>query len=90
MEVATTVAFRDELKAYILAAVDKSEPAGGLRDDEPWFGPESRLDLDSLDALQISMAIQKKYGVRMPDSKETRRALVSLAALAQHLAANRK
>jgi acyl carrier protein len=90
MEAATTVAFRDELKAYILAAVDKGEPAGGLRDDEPWFGPESRLDLDSLDALQISMAIQKKYGVRMPDSKETRRALVSLAALAQHLAAHVK
>ncbi len=90
MEAATTVAFRDELKAYILAAVDKSEPAGGLRDDEPWFGPASRLDLDSLDALQISMAIQKKYGVRMPDSKETRRALVSLAALAQHLAAHLK
>jgi acyl carrier protein len=31
------------------------------------------------------MAIQKKYGVRMPDSKETRRALVSLLALAEHL-----
>jgi len=49
------------------------------------FGPESRLDLDSLDALQISMSIQKRYGVRMPDSKETRRALASLAALAEHL-----
>jgi acyl carrier protein len=79
-------AFRAELKALILAAVEKSEPAGGLSDDEPWFGPESRLELDSLDALQISMAIQKKYGVRMPDSKETRRALVSLHALADHLA----
>ncbi len=82
--------FRAELKAYILTAVDKAEPAGGLSDDEPWFGPESRLNLDSLDALQISMAIQKKYGVRMPDSKETRRALVSLAALAEHLAARRQ
>jgi acyl carrier protein len=78
-------AFLAELKAYVLDAVEKSEPAGGMRDDEPWFGPESRLDLDSLDALQISMAIQKKYGVRMPDSKETRRALVSLLALAEHL-----
>lgn len=83
-------AFLAELKAYILESVDKSEPEGGLRDDEPWFGDESRLQLDSLDALQISMAIQKKYGVRMPDSKETRRALVSLSALAQHLAAQRK
>lgn len=79
------IAFRAELKAYILASVDKSEPAGGLHDDEPWFGPESRLDLDSLDALQISMAIQKKYRVRMPDSKDTRRALVSLLTLADYL-----
>jgi len=79
------IAFRAELKAHILAAVDKEEPAGGLRDDEPWFGPESRLDLDSLDALQISMAIQKKYGVRMPDSKNTRRALSSLLNLAEFL-----
>lgn len=79
------IAFRAELKVLILAAVDKDELADGLRDDEPWFGPESRLDLDSLDALQISMAIQKKYGVRMPDSKDTRRALVSLLALAEYL-----
>lgn len=79
------IAFRAELKAYILAAVDKPEPDGGLRDDEPWFGPESRLELDSLDALQISMAIQKKYRVRMPDSKDTRRALVSLLTLADYL-----
>ncbi|MBI4995326.1 MAG: acyl carrier protein [Rhodocyclales bacterium] len=79
--------FLSELKAHLLAAVDKDEPAGGLRDDEPLFGTDSRLDLDSLDALQISMAIQKKYGVRMPDSKETRRALASLTMLAEHLRA---
>ena len=80
----------DELKALILEACDKDEPAGGLAPDEILFGPESRLGLDSLDALQISMAIQKRYGVRMPDSKETRRALASLATLAEHLAAHRK
>lgn len=78
-------AFVAELKAFVLAAVDKTEPEGGLAEGESWFGPESRLQLDSLDALQISMAIQKKYGVRMPDSKETRRALSSLATLAEHL-----
>ena len=49
------------------------------------FGPESRLALDSLDALQISMAIQERFGVRMSDSKETRRALNSIAHLARHL-----
>jgi acyl carrier protein len=84
---APDAAFLEELKTYILASVEKPEPAGGLRFDEPWFGDGSRLQLDSLDALQISMAIQKKYGVRMADSKETRRALVSLSALAEHLIA---
>ncbi len=85
-----TPEFRAELKALILAAVDKDDPADGLRDDEPWFGPDSRLNLDSLDALQISMAIQKKYGVRMPDSKDTRRALISLLALAEYLHSRRQ
>lgn len=85
----TDRAFLAELKALILASVDKSEPADGLRDDEPWFGPESRLNLDSLDALQISMEIQKKYGVRMADSKDTRRALVSLQSLATYLRSRR-
>ena len=78
-------AFLQALKQLILEAADKTEPAGGLGDDEILFGPDSRLQLDSLDALQVSMAIQKRYGVRMPDSKETRRALASLATLAPHL-----
>lgn len=83
-------AFRIELKIMILEAVEKDAPPGGLSDDEILFGPEARLMLDSLDALQISMEIQKRYGVRMPDSKETRRALVSVAHLAEYLAARRK
>lgn len=77
--------FMTQLKALLLEACDKDEPPGGLTPEEILFGPESRLNLDSLDALQISMAIQKRYGIRMPDSKETRRALASLATLANHL-----
>lgn len=80
-------AFKRELKVLILSAADKDEPPGGLSDDEIFFGPESRLLLDSLDALQISMEIQKRYGLRMPDSKETRRALSSIAHLAEYLSA---
>ena len=83
----TDPAFLDALKTLLLEACDKPEPEGGLAADEILFGPESRLALDSLDALQISMAIQKRYGVRMPDSKETRRALACLATLAEHLEA---
>jgi len=74
-----------ELKALVLEAAEKAAPDGGLADDESIFGPQSRLALDSLDALQVSMAIQQRFGVRMADSKETRRALASIATLAEYL-----
>ncbi|QOF80863.1 acyl carrier protein [Variovorax sp. 38R] len=77
--------FIARLKALVLEAVEKEPPPGGLGDDEPLFGPEARLDLDSLDALQVSMAIQQHFGLRMPDSKDTRRAMTSIAHLADHL-----
>ena len=78
-----------ELKTVVLGATERDAPEGGLTDDEPLFGPEARLDLDSLDALQVSMAIQQRYGVRMPDSKETRRALVSRIASARRSSVSR-
>ena len=86
---ADPAAFRQELKILVLHASDQDEPQGGLADDEILFGAESRLMLDSLDALQISMEIQKRYGIRLPDSKETRRALSSIAHLAEYLSVRR-
>jgi acyl carrier protein len=86
---ADPAAFRQELKNMVLHAADQDEPQGGLADDEILFGAESRLMLDSLDALQISMEIQKRYGIRLPDSKETRRALSSIAYLAEYLSVRR-
>lgn len=83
----TQRAWRDQLKALILQACDKDEPPDGLNDDETLFGPDSRLALDSMDALQLSMALQQAYGVRWVDSKETRRAFASLAHLADTLTA---
>ena len=81
--------FTTTLKTLILDACDKDEPAGGLSPDEPLFGPEARLGLDSLDALQVSVAIHKKFGIRLADSKDTRRAMASLATLAEYLADKR-
>ncbi len=83
-------AFLEDVKTMLLEAVDISEPAGGLRTDEPLFGPDSRLDLDSLDGLQLSVAIQKRFGIRVADSKDLRRALASLNTLAMYLVTHRK
>lgn len=74
-----------ELKALVIAACDKDCDPASIGDDEPLFGPEAPLQLDSLDALQVSMAIKKKYGLRLPDSKETRRILSSVANMTEYL-----
>ena len=75
------------LKQLIIEACDKDCTPPDIADDELLFGPEAPLQLDSLDALQVSMAIKKQYGLRLPDSKETRRILSSVANLADHLEA---
>lgn len=74
-----------ELTALIFEATEKTPDGATLSADEPIFGPDSRLALDSLDALQVSMALQKRYGVRLTDSKETRRILSCVGNLADYL-----
>jgi acyl carrier protein len=74
-----------ELTALVLEATEKSLDGAPLAADEPIFGPDSRLKLDSLDALQVSMALLKRYGVRLTDSKETRRILSCVGNLADAL-----
>jgi acyl carrier protein len=74
-----------ELTALILEATEKTQVAPSLSPQEPIFGTGTRLALDSLDALQVSMALQKRYGVRLTDSKETRRILACVGNLADHL-----
>jgi len=74
-----------ELAALIFEATEKELSGPALSADEPIFGAGTRLALDSLDALQVSMALQKRYGVRLTDSKETRRILACVGNLADHL-----
>lgn len=52
-----------------------------LLDEElPLFGSEG-LGLDSLDALQITMAVEKRFGVVIPDPATAKEALRSLRVL---------
>jgi acyl carrier protein len=71
-----------ELKQMIVEESDKDVDPQTIDDEEPLFGEESSIQLDSLDAIQLSMAIQKKYGIKVTDSKEARRAFASVNSLA--------
>ena len=51
-----------------------------IGEETPLFGPDS-IGLDSLDALQITVAVEKMYGVSLSDSAVAREALQSLGVL---------
>ncbi|MDA0294206.1 MAG: phosphopantetheine-binding protein [Verrucomicrobia bacterium] len=51
-----------------------------IQADTPLFGPES-IGLDSLDALQMAIAVEKQYGLAIGDPATARDALQSLGVL---------
>jgi acyl carrier protein len=76
-----------DLKAMILRECDKDNDPSELGDDDRLIGGE--LELDSLDALQISMAVKENYGVRIEGGPDARKALASVASLADFIDAER-
>lgn len=60
------------------------DPAS-IADEEPLFG--EGLGLDSLDALQLAMSIEERFGVRIPEGDEARPIFRSVASLAEFVAA---
>jgi acyl carrier protein len=81
---------KQELKQLLVRECDKEDDIDwqDIQDDEPLFGRESRIQMDSLDALQLSLAVQQKYGVRIEGAKDGRRILVNIDALAAHIRAH--
>ncbi len=74
-----------ELKEMIVRECDKEMDPKMIQDDDILFHPDYALGLDSLDALQISMALQNEYSVRLTDPKELRRIMESINTLADYI-----
>lgn len=69
------------LKELIVRTLKLEDVApADIRDDEPLVG--SGLNLDSIDALELVVAIEKEFGVKISSSEESRSALRSVASLA--------
>ena len=78
------------IKQLIITECDKPElTVESITDDEIIFGPDTQVALDSLDALQISVAIKKTYGVRIQGSGESRNAFKNVQSLSEYIIKNR-
>lgn len=76
-----------DLKKLIIHECQKDLKPEDIGDADILLGSEGKFDLDSLDALQISLAIQQKYGKRIEGNNETRMALTSVNHLADFILA---
>jgi acyl carrier protein len=75
----------DELKRLVVEnCVLKIKPEE-IGDETPLFGPGS-IGLDSLDALQLTVAIEQQYGIAISDATVARQAMQSMGTLRRWLA----
>lgn len=77
--------FKLELKKMIVAACNRDIAPESIGDADSLIGSSSNIGLDSLDVLQLNVAIAQRYGVRIDDTKHARRVMKSVNALADFL-----
>jgi acyl carrier protein len=79
-------ALKLRLKKMIIEECEKEDfTPEDIADDALLFSDASGLELDSLDALQISMGLQNQFHIRMGDSKEFRRVVTTINELADFI-----
>ena len=81
-------ALKLELKRLVISECQKRMTPDVIDDDAPLIGNAGALNLDSLDALQIALAVKQKYGKRIDGGNQTRAALTSINTLADFILAD--
>ncbi len=76
---------KTELKELIITECDLDISVDGIGDDDTLFGSDSPIGLDSVDALQVSIAVQNKYGAVITDSKVLRRVMKTINTFADYI-----
>ena len=84
-----TADLKTQIKQLLVENLMLQSKAEEIADDLPLFGPGG-LGLDSVDALQIVVALDKNYGLKIPNPEAAKTILQSVntieAALEEHLA----
>jgi acyl carrier protein len=75
---------RRELKILMVSELNlEGKAPTDIDDAAPLFG--EGLGLDSLDALQLAMSVEERFGVRIPEGDEARPIFASVNALVDHI-----
>ena len=79
-----------ELKKQIIASLNLEEMTPEDIDaTAPLFGDDG-LGLDSIDALELIVLLEKNYGIRLANAAEGKSIFTSVNSIAEYVAKNRK
>jgi acyl carrier protein len=79
----------EQLKVQIIKQLNLEdiEPED-IDPDEPLFG--NGLGLDSIDALELIVLLEKEYGIKIENPKDGQKIFFSVSSMARFIEANRK
>jgi acyl carrier protein len=81
-------ALKAELKNKIITTLNLEDIAvADIADNDPLFG--DGLGLDSIDALELIVILDKDYGIKLVDPKEGKSIFQSIETMAAYISANR-
>jgi len=79
----------NELKTKIIEALNLEDlTIDEIDNDAPLFGDDG-LGLDSIDALELIVLLEKNYGIKITDPKQGKEIFKSVNVMAQYIEANR-
>jgi acyl carrier protein len=73
---------RQQIKNIMVENLMLKISPNDIGDDQPLFGPGS-LGLDSVDALQLVVALDKNFGLKIPDQAMAKEVLTSVNSMAK-------
>ena len=81
-------ALKEELKRHIIEVLNLEDiTSADIQDNEALFG--EGLGLDSIDALELIVLMDKTYGIKLSDPKQGRSIFESIETMAAYISENR-
>lgn len=83
-----TAQLKKRIKEIMVENLMLQVTAEEITDSKPLFGPEG-LGLDSVDALQLVVALDKNFGLKIPDPAAAKEVLQSVDTIAAAIEAKK-